>query len=122
MLRYFYSWTPLVIVGTVVLLALPWLGGIAVLVVAFAALMPVVALAWGAVWVARMLIRAVSHGRHALSGWTPPRAGAAPRVYRPPHAYTAWQRAEYGTPRLGRSVDAMSSGRRDRATDQTHLP
>src|SRR5262245_47316967 len=31
MARYFYSWTPLVVVGTVVLFALPWLGLLALM-------------------------------------------------------------------------------------------
>ena len=36
MVRYFYAWTPLVIVGTVVLLSLPWLGLIALMIFALA--------------------------------------------------------------------------------------
>jgi hypothetical protein len=46
MVRYFYSWAPLVIVGTVVLLSLPWLGLIAVMVFALAALAALAALVW----------------------------------------------------------------------------
>src|SRR5262249_49759046 len=38
MVRYFYAWTPLVIVGTVVFLSLPWLGLIALMIVSLAAL------------------------------------------------------------------------------------
>jgi hypothetical protein len=38
MASYFYAWAPLVIAGTVVLLALPWLGLIALFVFALAAL------------------------------------------------------------------------------------
>ena len=41
MVRYFYAWTPLLIVGAVVLLSLPWLGVIALMLVA---LVPLVAL------------------------------------------------------------------------------
>jgi hypothetical protein len=44
MVRYFYAWTPLVILGTIVLLALPWLGLIALVVVSVVAL-PAFALA-----------------------------------------------------------------------------
>jgi hypothetical protein len=32
MVRYFYAWIPVVIVGTVVILACPWLGLIALMV------------------------------------------------------------------------------------------
>jgi hypothetical protein len=38
MVRYFYAWTPLVIVGTVVVLSLPWLAPIALMIVSFVAL------------------------------------------------------------------------------------
>src|SRR5262245_66434189 len=59
MLSYFYAWTPLVIVGTLVLLAAPWLGVIALLVVAIAAL---AAFALAFVYVPYVVVRAV--GRH----------------------------------------------------------
>jgi hypothetical protein len=59
MVRYFYVWTPLVLVGTVVLLSLPWLGLIALIVVALVAL-PAFALA--IVFVPYLLARAI--GRH----------------------------------------------------------
>ena len=57
MVRYFYAWAPLAIVGTVVLLALPWLGLIALLVVALVALP---ALAIAIVFAPYVLIRAIS--------------------------------------------------------------
>lgn len=57
MARYFYLWTPYVVVGTVVLLSLPWLGLIALLVVALVALP---ALAFAIVVVPYMLIQAIS--------------------------------------------------------------
>jgi hypothetical protein len=38
MVRYFYAWTPLVIVAAVVLLSMPWLGLIALMIVALVAL------------------------------------------------------------------------------------
>ena len=56
MVRYFYAYTPLVIVGTLCILALPWLGLIALAVVALVAL-PV--LAFALVVVPYMLGRAV---------------------------------------------------------------
>jgi membrane protein implicated in regulation of membrane protease activity len=62
MVRYFYSWAPLFIVATIFFLALPWLGLIAVMVVALVAL-PTLALA---IFVAPyMLVRAlVRHWQH----------------------------------------------------------
>jgi hypothetical protein len=44
-MRYFFAWTPLVIVAAVVLLALPWLGLIALVLVSLLALATLVALA-----------------------------------------------------------------------------
>ena len=38
MVRYFYAWTPLVIVGTICILSLPWLGLIALMIVSLVAL------------------------------------------------------------------------------------
>jgi hypothetical protein len=73
MVRYFYAWTPLVIVGTVVLLSLPWLGLIALMVVSLVAL---AALALAIVFVPYMLSRAISRSWHVRSG-TSPRTAAA---------------------------------------------
>jgi hypothetical protein len=74
MVRYFYAWTPLVIVvGTLVLVTIPELALIALMIVALGAL---VALARSIVSVPSMLSRAVSRrwqGRAAAS----PRAAAA---------------------------------------------
>jgi hypothetical protein len=81
-MRYFYAWTPLVIVWSVVLLSLPWLALIALTVVALVAL-PALALA--TVFVPYMLIRAISHswqGRSAAS----PRTTAALSPATRPHA------------------------------------
>ena len=64
MLRYFYAWTPLVIVGTLVLLSLPWLGLIALMVFALAALGALAALAWAIVFVPYMLARALIRRWH----------------------------------------------------------
>ena len=64
MVRYFYAWTPLFIVGTVVLLAAPWLGLIALMIVSFAAF---AALAWAVVFVPYRLSRAISRRWHSRS-------------------------------------------------------
>jgi membrane protein implicated in regulation of membrane protease activity len=68
MVRYFYLWTPYVIAGTVVLLSLPWLGLIALMVVALAALP---ALAFAIVVVPYMLIQAISRRWHHRSETRP---------------------------------------------------
>jgi hypothetical protein len=60
MVRYFYAGTPLVIVGTVVLLALPWLGLIALMIAAPVALVALAALAWAILALPYMLGRAIS--------------------------------------------------------------
>jgi hypothetical protein len=62
MVRYFYAWTPLVIVGTVVLLALPWLGLVALVIVSLALL---AALAWAVIFVPYTLSRAISRRWHS---------------------------------------------------------
>jgi uncharacterized protein (DUF486 family) len=68
MARYFYAWAPLAIVGSVVFLALPWLGLIALLVVALVALP---ALAWAVVFVPYTLGRAISRSWHAGESASP---------------------------------------------------
>jgi hypothetical protein len=73
MVRYFYAWTPLVIVGTVVLLSLPYLGLIALVIYALVAL---AALAWATVYVPYMLSRAISRRWHNRSGATARTAAA----------------------------------------------
>jgi hypothetical protein len=60
MSRYFYAWTPLVIVGTVVILALPWLGLIALAVFGLVALGALAALVLAIVALPYMVGRAVS--------------------------------------------------------------
>ena len=71
MVRYFYAWTPLVIlVGTAVLLSIPYLALIALMIVALVVL---AALAWAIVSVSRTLIRTVSRrwqGRSGAMEWT----------------------------------------------------
>jgi hypothetical protein len=68
LVRYFYTWTPVVLVGTVVLLSLPWLGLIALVMAAFAALAALTTLAWAIVVAPLAVGRAIgrrSHGRTA---------------------------------------------------------
>lgn len=73
MVRYFWGWTPLVIVGTVILLTLPWLGVIALLVVALGA---VAALAWAVVYVPYLVGRAI-HNRWRGGRTASPRTAVA---------------------------------------------
>ncbi len=76
MVRYFYSFTPLVIVGTVVLLSLPWLGLIALMVFLLAGLAALAALAAAIVYVPYALVRAVARHWHVASGARPRTAAA----------------------------------------------
>lgn len=62
MVGYFHSWAPLVIVGAVVLLSLPWLGLIALMVFALAVLAASAAFVWALVAAPIAVGRAV--GRH----------------------------------------------------------
>lgn len=68
MVRYFYAWTPLFIVGSVFILALPWLGLIALMIVALVALP---ALAGAIVFVPYVLARAIGRRWQALSAARP---------------------------------------------------
>jgi hypothetical protein len=76
MVRYFYAWTPLVIVAAVFLVAMPWLGLIALMFAAIVALVALAALAWAVVFVPYMLSRAISRRWHILSGASPRTAPA----------------------------------------------
>lgn len=76
MARYFYAWLPLVIVGTIFILALPWLGLIALLVVSLLAVAAVAALASAVVFLPFMLGCAIVRHRHGISS-APPRTEAA---------------------------------------------
>ena len=68
MVRYFYAWMPFVIVGSVVILALPWLGLIALMVLALVALGALAALAWAIVFVPLKLGRAIGRRWHSGRG------------------------------------------------------
>ena len=75
MVRYFYSWAPLVIIVTVPLLALPWLGLIALTIVSLAA---VAALAWLVVVVPYTLSQLISHRGQERGVANPETAGLTP--------------------------------------------
>jgi hypothetical protein len=78
MVRYFYAWTPLVIVfGTLVLLTSPYLALIALMVISVAA---VAALAWAIVSVPLMLGRAISRRWQSRIGASPGTAAALSRA------------------------------------------
>ena len=80
MVRYFYAWTPLVIVAAVVLLALPWLGLIALMLVSLVALP---AFAVGIALAPYMLVQAISRRWQGRGSSTPrPAAVLAPAAYR----------------------------------------
>jgi hypothetical protein len=64
MVRYFYAWTPLLIVGTICILSLPWLGLIALMIVLLVALP---AFAFVLVFVPYLLVRAIAHRWHGRS-------------------------------------------------------
>jgi hypothetical protein len=67
MFRYFYAWTPLVFVATIVVLALPWLGLVALIVVSLVA---IPALAFAVVVAPYLLVQAIGHrlqARHSAS-------------------------------------------------------
>jgi hypothetical protein len=76
MVRYFYAWTPLVIVATVSVLSMPWLALIALMIVAIVALVALAALAWAVVFVPYMLSRAISRRWHIGSSANPRTAPA----------------------------------------------
>jgi hypothetical protein len=83
MVSYFYAWTPLVIVATVVLLLLPWLGLIALMLGSLVAVTALAALAWAIVFVPYMLSQAMSRrwqgrgggSRRAAAALSPANAG-----------------------------------------------
>jgi hypothetical protein len=76
MVRYWYACTPLVIVGAVVFLALPWLALFALMLVSLGALVVLVGLAWAILEASYMLGRAISHRWRGRSGASPQTAAA----------------------------------------------
>jgi hypothetical protein len=105
MVRYFYAWIPVVAVGTLVILSLPWLGLIALIVVMPLVLGALAALAWAIVAVPYRLGLAISHHWHG--------------AHAHPHAYPTLLTIDYGTPQLARSTASTAAetpnGRRDAA-------
>ena|SRR5919106_1384081 len=75
MVRYFYAWTPLVIIGAVFILSAPWLGLIALTILSLVAL---AAFALAVVCVPYQLGRAISRRWHSRSGATPRTAAPLP--------------------------------------------
>jgi hypothetical protein len=81
MVRYFYAWTPLAIIGALVVLSLPWLGLIALVIISLVAL-PALALA--IVVAPYLLIHAIArrwHGRSSAS--SQPAAVLSPPTRKP---------------------------------------
>jgi hypothetical protein len=70
MVRYLNAWTPLVIVGTVVLLTLPWLGLIALVILPLFAVAALAAFAWAIVFVPYTFGRAIGRRWRERSGAT----------------------------------------------------
>ena len=105
MVRYFYAWIPVVTVGTLVILSLPWLGLIALIVVTALVLGALAALALAIVAVVYSLGGAISHRRH----------GAHAHL----HASPTRLRIDYRTAQLARSTASTAAGtlngRRDAA-------
>ncbi len=106
MVRYFYAWTPLVIVGTVVVLFMPWLGLIALAIVAIVALGALAALAWAIVFVPYMLGRAISRRWHMRSGASPRTAAALSPARRKNES--VWQEAPSHLPALSVGNDLQA--------------
>ena len=82
MVRYFYAWTTLVIVTAVFILSMPWLGLIALMIVAIFAFVGLAALASAVVFVPYRLSRAIGrrwHTRRAAGALTAPVLAAAAR-------------------------------------------
>ena len=74
MVRYFNAWAPLVIVGTVALLALPWLGLIALMIFSLVALAALAAFAWAIVAVPLAVTHAIAGRWRERAGVDRPRA------------------------------------------------
>jgi hypothetical protein len=89
MLRYFYAYTPFVIVGTVLLLSLPWLGLFALTVFALVALAALAALTWAIVAVPYVLVRSLGRRWQARSVANQPMPALSLVERRTP---SSWQR------------------------------
>ena len=81
MANYFYKWTPVFIVGTILLLGLPWLGLIAVILVALVLLGALATLGTAIAWVIGTPSQKISdrwHGRSGAMTRDEPRTVAGP--------------------------------------------
>ena len=110
-MRYWYAFTPIVIVGTIFVLALPWLGLIAVLVAALVVLVALAALVWAIVSVTASVGHAVGRPLHGLRR-TRPRAAPASL-----YVYAATRSPGYPMPHQWSSAD-ISATRRDGSPDE----
>jgi len=68
MVRYFYVWTPLLIIGTAVLLPRVWLDVIALMLVALVLLVVFAALTYAIAWTWRVLRGLTSHCSRRRTG------------------------------------------------------
>ena len=76
MVRYYYALAPPVIAVTVILLTLPWLGLIALVIFAVAALGTLAAVAWALVFVPFRLGQTLARRRHIRRDTSPGTAAA----------------------------------------------
>jgi hypothetical protein len=81
MVRYFYAWAPLAFIAALVVLSLPWLGLIALFVVALVALP---ALAFAIVVAPYLLVQAINRRFHYRTSASSPRAAAQAPAARQP--------------------------------------
>jgi hypothetical protein len=78
LVEYFYAWTPLVVVGTLILLFLPWLGLIALVLAVFVALAALAALAWAFVAAPLAVGHAIDRSWHGRSAAPQPGPALSP--------------------------------------------
>lgn len=84
MANYFYNWTPIVVIGTVLILGLPWLGLFALIFVASFVFAALATVALGLAWTIAAVGRAIGREWHRLSGASDGTAPAPrPSVRRP---------------------------------------
>ena len=110
MVRYWFAFTPVAILGTIVILSLPWLGLIAVLVAACLVLATLASLVWATAALAVSFVRAAGHDLHGRRR-TRVRTASGRRAAAPPYAYAAARSAGYQAPQLWSSADISASGR-----------
>lgn len=111
MVRYFYAWAPLVIVGTLVILSLPWLGLIALMIFAIVAVTALAALAWAIVVAPYTLGRTINRLWHG-------RTIAIPRTA-PSQRYAAQRGIDLGAPQLARATNTVTATVRNATPGRT---